>query len=186
MTTATHKLSGVGGQLSAVGYLVAARRAVPVRGPRHAPKRALLTVGIMLLAALTGCSDEVVFEHVSIDETQTRYELVQRGIVVPDTYTFVSMIKMPPPGSGGISYQGVFTSPAPAAPVLLDSRPLALTPAPCQQLQGYELPNETKCAEMADVHQGAATLAASLDDLTVITGRISPGLTRIYLSIAGH
>ncbi len=155
------------------------------RGIYHTQKAALLTVGIML-AALTGCSDEVVFEHASIDEVQTRYELEQRGIVVPDTYTFVSMIKIPPPGSGGISYQGVFTSPAPAAPVLLDSRPLALTPAPCQQLQGYQLLNETYCAEMADVHQGAATLAASLDDLTCITGRISPGLTRIYLSIAGH
>ncbi|MEW2483546.1 hypothetical protein AB0876_28570 [Mycobacterium sp. NPDC049093] len=142
----------------------------------------ILTIAMLFLV---GCSDEVKFEKQSLDEPQTRSQLQKMGIGVPDNYSLVSMIEMPPPGSGSASYKGLFTSPLPISPVEVDGLRLKMRPTTCQGLQVSTLSDGMACATLSNLQIGGTQLAA-IDNLTVISGQSQPGEARVYLTVTGH
>lgn len=147
--------------------------------------RLILTALVLAVLALSGCSNEVTFEQNPLDERQTRTELQGMGITLPENYTQLSMTKAPPPGSGGASYDGVFKSPSPAAPIEVDSSPVKMTLTTCQELRWYDLPDGLDCGMAKDLHR-AAVLLKSADGLNVVSAQLPSGESRIYLSVSGH
>lgn len=141
---------------------------------------------LLALVGLAGCSGEVTFEKNALDEAESQHELNGLGITVPDGYSFRSMIKMPPPGSGGASYDGVFESSPPPEPVEVDSAPVPMTPTTCQELRKSELPDGLACSLLSDLRHGAVLLTDSADNLSVISGQLPSGKSRIYVSVSGH
>jgi hypothetical protein len=148
--------------------------------------RRFLGAALVASSVLAGCSHEVRFERKSLDQAQTRNELQGLGITIPNSYSFVSMTKMPPPGSGGSSYDGVYDSPTPPAPVLVDGTPLPMTPTTCQQLRRSDLPDGLNCALASGLRHGSIRLTKSADSFGVVSAKLSSGKSRVYISVSGH
>lgn len=147
-------------------------------------RQALVALALTVLV-VAGCSNEVTFEKQPLDEKQTRNELQGLGITLPENYTLVSMTKMPPPGSGGAGYDGVFRSPSPAAPVQVDATPVPMAPTTCQELRWYDLPDGLDCAMTKELRRGEVSLT-SADSLSVAAAQLPSGESHIYLSVSGH
>lgn len=141
---------------------------------------------VLIIFTLAGCSNKVSFERKNLDQAQTRDELQQLGVTIPDTYLLVSMTKMPPPGSGGSSYDGVYDSPTPPAPVKVDGVPLSMKPMTCDELRSYNLPDGLDCSVASDLLRGSINLTRSADSLSVVSGNFPSGKSHVYVSVSGH
>jgi hypothetical protein len=148
--------------------------------------RRVLFAQALAVVIIAGCANEVTFERRSLDDAQSRSELQRLGISVPNNYTFKSMVKAPPPGTGGASFDGVFISPSPATPIRVDSTALQMIPTTCQELRRTDLPDGLQCSALTDLRQGAVPLTKTADSLSVVSGQLPSGESHVYLSVLGH
>lgn len=134
---------------------------------------------------LGGCSDEPLFKKVPLNKEQSQHALRKLRITIPDSYAFVSMTESPPPFTGGASYDGIYDSPAPPAPVQVDGVPVPMSPTTCQQL-GLYLPDGIHCASASNLQLGSTNLSAGPDVLTVLSATLPSGKSRVYVTESGH
>lgn len=156
------------------------------------PTMRYLWSALLLVLIVAGCSDEIHFHTESLDQEQTRTELQERGITIPASYSLVSMSKIYPPGSGGLSYLGGFDSSTPAAPILIDGASTQMRPIACDAVTPKSFPEKwfalgLDCPAMTDVQFGGSpTNSSSVLEVRVLSGVVTSGKTRIYLDVAGN
>lgn len=148
--------------------------------------RWIVCVAAMLAPVAVGCSDHVDIENKSLDQSHAERALSNRGITLPAGYKFVSMTTVPPPGSGSASFDGVYDVAGNPSPVLVDDRPLTMSPTPCAQILPGDRPAGLDCSAVTATQVGSTPLQKVADTLVVVAATGLDGSSRVYLSVSGH
>ncbi|MGH3725207.1 MAG: hypothetical protein ACRDUS_13930 [Mycobacterium sp.] len=146
----------------------------------------LLAYGSAALV-LIGCSDGSTSERQSVDLKRARENLKMVELTIPDSYSLVSMTYFPEPFVGQGWRSGAFESPmSPPDPILLRGRPIETGQVACDQIRQRTDPDWLKAGFDCNMPNGRYGVADSMYGISVFTGELASGESRIYLRVEGH
>ncbi|MUM16458.1 hypothetical protein FZI91_02615 [Mycobacterium sp. CBMA271] len=145
----------------------------------------LLACGATALA-LIGCSGKVDYERQALDLKRARDNLKMVELIIPDSYTLVSMTYFPEPFVGQGWRSGAFESASPPEPMLLRGKPIRTEQVPCDRIPQRTDPDWLKAGFSCEMPHGRYGVADSMYGISVFTGELPSGKSRIYLRVEGH
>ncbi|TDZ43236.1 hypothetical protein [Mycobacteroides franklinii] len=146
----------------------------------------LFVCGATVLA-LIGCSGKVDHAQQARDLQRARDNLKKVELTIPDSYSLVSMTYFPEPFVGQGWRSGAFESTtSPPAPMLLRGNPIRTEPVACDRIPQRTDPDWLKAGFNCDMPNGRYGVADSMYGISVFTGELPSGESRIYLRVEGH
>lgn len=146
----------------------------------------LIACGTIVLA-LIGCSKKIDHEQQAQDLQRARDNLKKVELTIPDSYSLVSMTYFPDPFVGQGWRSGAFESPtSPPAPILVRESPIRTEPVPCEHIPQRTDPDWLKAGFSCDMPNARYGVADSMYGISVFTGELASGRSRIFVRVEGH
>ncbi|MBE5459106.1 Uncharacterised protein [Mycobacteroides abscessus subsp. massiliense] len=146
----------------------------------------LLACGTVLLA-LIGCSDRGDQKQQEQDLQRARDNFKKVELTIPDSYSLVAMTYFPDPFVGQGWRSGAFESQtSPPAPILVRGNPIRTEPTPCERIPQRTDPDWLRAGFTCDMANARYGVADSMYGISVFTGDLPSGKSRIFLRVEGH